>query len=298
VHWELTNWCNYSCPYCVQTHGRWIDAGGGMTSHGFDNFPVEKWLEAFERHFRGKRLSFAITGGEPFVDRKSMRTLLARLTTWDNVLNVRIDTNGWWKPDDYADIDKTKIILMVTLHPSGTTTEKFTSKIDVLLDAGFKIGMVNFVMSAANLPHYLELRELLKRRGIPLHPNPLWNSLGQYATEDLALLKETLPEIDYGYRTMLVSPCGKKCLRPALAYDLNYKGEICVSCFENLGPAGSLFDNELPALFQGPAICPRRTCYVLDQYSFLEHVNRNIDTDPLKVYGGLLREFYGIGQAR
>ena len=28
-----------------------------MTAHAFDNFPLQQWLEAFDRHFAGYRLS-------------------------------------------------------------------------------------------------------------------------------------------------------------------------------------------------------------------------------------------------
>lgn len=294
MRWQITEWCNYSCPYCVQSHGRRIDKGDGMTAHGFDNFPVEKWLEAFDRHFADKRLSLVITGGEPFIDRANMLRLLPRLSAMENVVAIRIDTNAWWNPADYADIDKSKIILMCTLHPSGTTTDKFAAKIDSILSTGFKIGIVNYVMNADNLPRYLEYRDLLKQRGVPLHPNPLWNSKGQYSPEDLELLKQTLPDPDYGYRTGMESPCGKRCIEPSLAYELNYKGEIHVACFKEAEATGSFFDEQLPELFKGPVNCPHRSCVALDQYTFLQHINRNVSVNPLEIYGEMMRRFNGI----
>ncbi|MDR3709373.1 MAG: radical SAM protein [Capsulimonadaceae bacterium] len=294
LRWLISEWCNYACPYCIQSHGRKEDKGGGMTAHGFDNFPVEKWLEAFDRHFADKRLSFVITGGEPFIDRVSMRVLLPRLAAMENVTAIRIDTNAWWNPDEYRDLDKSKITLMCTLHPSHTTVDKFVARIDAILEAGFRIGIVNYVMSGSNIAHYLENRERLKERGIPLHPNPLWDSEGQYSKEDLALLKEALPEVDYGFRTGIVKSCGGKCVEPSLAYELNYKGEIHVACFEQPEARGSIFDDELPRLFRGVVHCPHQTCVALDQYSFQERVNRNVGLDPLRIYGDHMRAFYGI----
>lgn len=51
VRWHITEWCNYHCLYCPQTHGRYAPKGNGATAHAFDNFPLEQWLQAFRRHF-------------------------------------------------------------------------------------------------------------------------------------------------------------------------------------------------------------------------------------------------------
>jgi hypothetical protein len=287
LRWVMTEWCNYTCPYCPQTHERRAPKGSGMTAHAFDNFPAERWLEAFDRHFADKRLSMVITGGEPFVDRKAMPVLLAYLTGLDGLECLRIDTNAWWNPDDYSGLDKSRIILMCTFHPSQTTADRFFSRIDALLRAGFQIGMVNYVMSAENAGKYAEYRQELWARGIPLHPNPLWGEAGQYSPSDVELLRAELPEPDFLYRTAMQSPGGKMCLYPSLAYEMNYKGDIHVGCH---GAArGSFFDDRLPELFAGPVPCPDTSCVCLDKYSFLGEISRNTDLNPLRVYGELLR---------
>ena len=76
LRWFMSEWCNYACPYCSQTHGRNAAKGHGMTAHAFDNFPLEQWQDAFERHFANVNLAVLITGGEPFVDRKAMPRFL------------------------------------------------------------------------------------------------------------------------------------------------------------------------------------------------------------------------------
>ena len=76
LRWSMTTWCNYNCPYCPQTHDRLAPKGKEFTAHAFDNYPLEKWLEAFHRHFAERGLSMVITGGEPMLDRKNMLPFL------------------------------------------------------------------------------------------------------------------------------------------------------------------------------------------------------------------------------
>ena len=63
VRWFLTSWCNYDCAYCRQTHRRF--GPGGESKHAFDHHSVEEWCDAFDAHFGRRRLSLAISGGEP-----------------------------------------------------------------------------------------------------------------------------------------------------------------------------------------------------------------------------------------
>jgi organic radical activating enzyme len=287
LRWFMTEWCNYQCPYCDQTHGRNVAKGGRFTAHAFDNFPVDAWTAALDRHFGGRGLSVVITGGEPFVDRKAMPVLLKHLTEMPGLACLRIDTNAWWKAKDYRAIDKSKIVLMCTLHPSQTSPEAFFSRIDALIGEGFRIGMVNYVMNTDNISQYNKYKRILTDKGIPLHPNPLWQNTNRYAREDLDLLHAELPEADFAFRSGAASPKGMKCLFPSLAYEMDYKGNIHVGCHEFA--MGSLFHGELPGLFSGPVPCPHDGCVCLDKYSFLGTINRNTGLDPLATYGQILR---------
>ena len=286
LRWFMSEWCNYDCPYCSQTHSRNAAKGRGLTAHAFDNFPRERWQEAFSRHFDNSRVALLMTGGEPFVDRKSMPPFLAFLADMPAIESIRIDTNAWWRPGDYRSLDKSKITLMCTFHPSQTTGDQFLARIDAIQDAGFHIGLVNYVMNADNFPKYLEYKEKLRNRGIPLHPNPLWNSAGTYSPEDLALLQDELHAVDFKYRSG-ASPLGQKCLFPALAYELDYRGRVHIGCHS--AAAGSFFADRLPTQFAGPVPCPHTSCVCLDKYSFLEGIDRNLSLDPLRTYGDLLR---------
>ena len=288
VRWLVTGWCNYNCPYCPQTHGRYAPKGNGATAHAFDNFPLDQWLQAFRRHFANHRLSLVISGGEPLLDKKNMPLLLTAFHEMPEVECIRIDTNTSWKLDWYSELDKSKIILMCTYHPTQVDEHEFFEKIHRLLDSGFRIGMINYVMTSQQRENYYVYKERFRELGIPLHPNPLWGKTGRHSAEDLALFESELPTVDYLYRTGKNSPKGKKCLFPGIAYELDYRGNIMVGCHPTT--SSSFFDHDLPSLFAGPVPCPYTKCVCLDKYSFLEGSNRNITTNPLASYSRALLE--------
>ncbi len=45
--WFATHWCNYRCPYFRQNHARRQQIDGHW-AHCFDNWPVDRWLRAFQ----------------------------------------------------------------------------------------------------------------------------------------------------------------------------------------------------------------------------------------------------------
>jgi organic radical activating enzyme len=285
VRWIISEWCNYRCPYCPQTHGRHEPKGDGLTAHAFDNFPLERWLAAFRRHFAERRLSMVITGGEPLLDRKNMSALLTALHEMNQVECIRVDTNASWQPDWYRTVPKSKIILMCTFHPSQVEESRFFARVRSLRDEGFKIGMINYVMSRQQKGNYFEHKAKFLELGIPLHPNPLWNNQGLYSNEDMKLFAEELPALDYQYRTGQ-SPKGRKCLFPEIAYEMDYRGNIYAGCHPEI--SGSFFDGQLPKIFAGPVHCPHSKCVCLDKYSFLEGCERNVTMNPLECYSNAL----------
>jgi organic radical activating enzyme len=298
----VSEWCNYSCPYCPQTHGRkeikgeLQDTAGNrlkvLTAHAFDNFAVDRWIAAFEKHFSGKRISMTITGGEPTLDRHNFPRFLKFLTEFCEV--IRIDTNLWWSPEMFDGIDKSKIILMCTFHPSQTKLEPFLNRVKAAKQAGFDIGMVNFVMNDENRHHYEEFKPKFHQLGIPLHPNPLWIADGLYTRRDMKVMSENMPAWDYLYRSQLLSPIRKPCIYPTLAYEIDYRGDIWIGCHEK--QLGTIFSDSLPQLPGGTSVpCPHKSCVCLDKYSFLaEDVNRNVTLNPLKIYSTELKRIQKI----
>jgi organic radical activating enzyme len=288
LRWLFTEWCNYRCPYCPQTHDRFAQKDGGFTAHAFDNHPVEKWIEYLDYHFGDQSLSLVLTGGEPLIDKKNMSVLLKHLTTSNYVKHLRIDTNMSFLPAWYGDIARTKILLMCTFHPSQVSEEKFLRNLDVVLAGNFSIGMINYVMDAAYKDKYLAFRDLMWSRGIPVQPNPLFGSKGEYALPDVEIMKENLPARDFELRSQNESPCGKPCLFPAVAYEMDLAGRIHVGCHPETQK--SFFDTTLPLSPTSFSPCPYNECVCLDKYSFLKDFARNTTIDPFKLYSDDLRQ--------
>jgi len=282
LRWLFSEWCNYRCPYCPQTHDRHAVKGEGITAHAFDNHPIEKWISGFDRHFESTRLSIVLTGGESMLDRPNMTKLLNYLSGKDNVECIRIDTNAWWKAEQFSDVDSSKIILMCTYHPSQVTEERFISRVDSYVQAGFQIGILNYVMDGANIENFIDDRQKFAVMGLALHPNPLWGSNGTYAPHDLAIMKTVLPDIDYDYRTGAVDPYGNGCYFPALSYEMDLAGNVIVGCHPEL--RGSFFDETLPQRPKDKVPCPHHSCVYLDKYSFIDGSERNVSTNPLGEY--------------
>jgi sulfatase maturation enzyme AslB (radical SAM superfamily) len=147
LRWTVTEWCNFHCAYCWQKHERRAPTPGGFTAHAFDNFPVERWMGAFEQHFGKRRLSLVITGGEPMLDHANMNVILAFLTAASWCESIRIDTNASWLPRKFDGLAKHKIALNCSYHPSQIDEDKYFRNLAAIQQAGFTIGMVNFVLS-------------------------------------------------------------------------------------------------------------------------------------------------------
>src|SRR5262249_38264530 len=143
------------------------------------------------------------------VDVKNMTILLNTLSENPLTECIRIDTNAWWRPEQFADLDKSKIILMCTFHPSHVTDDEFIDRMLKYLSAGFKIGMVNYVMNEPNVAKFQERQKRFSDFGLVLHPNPLWGSNGLYGDDVLDLLRLYLPPLDFQYRTGMEQPLGR-----------------------------------------------------------------------------------------
>lgn len=282
LRWQVTEWCNYRCNYCPQQHERNVLNESGASVHAFDNHPVDMWINAIQHHFQRFRLSLTITGGEPLIDKQNMPYLLSRLVEVDFVACIRIDTNVSWPARWYENIDKSKLILMCTFHPSQVDAMSFWDKISEITSTGFRIGIINYVMTPNQISNYEYYRDLAAKHGAVLHPNPLWGKENEYSKQELKLFKSQLPEDDFLYRSQIASPIGLQCLYPALSYEMNSAGNITGGCHSER--AGSIFDENLPPLFDSYSPCPHQSCVCLDKYSFLEKFDRNTTLNPLDDY--------------
>lgn len=275
LRWHITDWCNYSCPYCNQHHVR---------KSAFDFHTPHEWIRALVDNFREQKLVVTISGGEPMLDRSNMYGFLSELLVKSFVDNVRIDTNLSWNPEAYATLPcKDKLIFMCTLHTTQTNLVDYLNRLRKLLSFGFRVGMVNYVMYGEQVSHFNSLKKTFTEFGVPLHPNPLWNSI---PSEDLKrLMFDSLSELDLYYRCGGRTK-GKSCIYPMLSYRMDQFGKLTVGCFPYL--RGDLFKNRIPKRLEVPIACPQNSCFCLDKYSFIKGVNRNFGLNILKIYSEIL----------
>ena len=84
INWHLTLWCNYSCPYCPVLVFHQRSAAKARQEHSFDYYTADQWLQALSQ-FPQRHIHLKITGGEPFLDRKNFRALLAGLSEMKHI---------------------------------------------------------------------------------------------------------------------------------------------------------------------------------------------------------------------
>jgi len=285
ARWLVTEWCNNDCHYCSQVHTRKRIIKKGprkFYAHAFDNHPVETWIDAFKRLGQGRKLVLTITGGEPMLDQKNMVRFISEMVSAESVENIRIDTNAHWDPRPYRGIDKTRIFLMCTFHPSQIKEEDFIKRIAALRHERFNIAMINYVMTPAQARDFVRLKTLFGHMGIPLNSNPLWTDGKSRSHEEIAVLRQFLDDFDLMYRGQTSSPRGKFCLFPAISNEIDQAGALMVGCHPEY--SGDLIKARYPLLPCGPVPCPARSCVCLDKYSFLDGCDRNTSLNPLKKY--------------
>jgi len=90
VYWTVTNECNERCKYC------WIDAG---IKRGRE-LTTKEWLDVFEKIVNMGLETVKITGGEPTLHWKKIKTVLEFLM--DHEIRLRMETNGTLICSEYS----------------------------------------------------------------------------------------------------------------------------------------------------------------------------------------------------
>jgi len=282
ARWHMTEWCNYSCPYCYQQHDRKRiirqDKNRTFSAHAFDNFPVGTWIDAFKCLADKYLVTLTITGGEPFLDSKNMRVFLAAMVSEKNLVNIRVDTNASWDPERYRGIEKDKIYLMCTFHPSRSSPGDFMKKIEEMVTSGFHVAMVNFVMAPEQIKDFRELRRSFEKIHVPLSANPLIGE-PKLSEEESEFLKSVSNEFDLAYKGQIASPKGKRCFYPMVSYEIDMTGHMITGCHPDR--SGDFIQGRYPELCHAPVLCAAECCTCLDKYSFLEGCKRNVSLNPL-----------------
>ncbi len=261
VNWYMTQWCNYSCDYCPVLVFHKRTKSGQPQPHAFDYYPVEKWLGAFDQ-LQASKIHLHITGGEPFLDRQNFRALLQGLSERKR-FRTCISTNGFWDPAYYQDLDKSGIFLDIGFHPSQTDLDTLIGQMRRIRDGGFKIAVVNYVLSPENMDLFDEAFARLSADGqyvqvSTMFPSGVHLSRDYRTDRELEILVRYNTPLDLHYK-LIWPPANKRlCFYPAMNYQLLWDGGIQLACFEN---SQNVFDKGFPELPRHAVACPRHSCY-------------------------------------
>jgi len=197
---------------------------------------------------------------------------------------MRVDTNGSWSPDRYEGVPpevRRNVQLNVSFHPTQITRDQFKRRLGRILDAGWQVGMINYVMEAHQAAEYEAVRDDLQGQfGVYVNPNPdaFDTSLAspmpgahRDARRRLALL---LPPADAERKTWAPTT-GKSCFFPSIAYFISPNGAAERACgVKAAGPPRIDFirDSAQVVPLPAPVRCPMPACLCLDRYAFLEEL--------------------------
>ena len=289
VELSITSWCNYRCAYCVTS----VQAKRSEANHAFDHHPVGAWIEAFERI--PFELSLLCRGGEPFLDHESFAPFLAYVARSPKFRYVRVDTNGSWSPDRYEAVPlREKIQLNVSFHPTQITLDAFAKRIARIVDAGWNVAMINYVMEAQQADEYERVRDHFGRaHDIYVNPNPdafdpAWTSSAEIRDAAQDQLRRLLPVIDVARKTG--DPTARKpCFFPSISYFVAPDGAAERACGVVVPgePRRLDFIRDSARLTPLPhaVSCPQPACLCLDRYAFLDEVDsRGREIDLLGEY--------------
>lgn len=272
IYWNMTQWCNYKCSYCLQQHDK--------TKHAFNKYSPEIWLKKFNE-LQNPKLAFCITGGEPFLDKNNFYELLLGLTSMEKTDNIRIDTNGFWNPEDYSNLPLNKVYLMMSFHPEQVSLNDFVEKTKRCIDSGFNVAMVTLVMIPEFVPLYFEAKEKFGQIGIKLNPNIPVQLSKDEKEKIIEIIRPHLSIADLGYKSGKFSPQGEICYFPQVGILLDWEGNISDCCYRRIG---NLFTS-FPTLPDKPVYCKQTMCNCIGLYSMLEGFGRwNNSMNIIKEY--------------
>jgi organic radical activating enzyme len=252
--------------------------------HSFDHYPVSQWLDAF-RKFDYQDIHLKISGGEPFMDRKNLRDLLAGLSKMKHIL-VGVDTNGFWDPAYFSGIDKSRIFLNVAFHPEQTRFEDFFPRLLAIRDAGFHVPMINYVLAPENQAAFEEARTKMEKEKFFVNVSILFETgiyLSRSAREEreLEIIEKYCTPLEGYFKVVRPVTKDRPCFYPAMTYYLMYDGRIQLACMNDTWQ--NLFTEGPPPLPRAAVPCPLHQCIgCADMYRALADEPRF--KAPLKLY--------------
>lgn len=261
INWHISSWCNYSCEYCPVMVFHQRSRSGQKQEHSFDHRPVADWLQAIRR-FDYPDIFLKISGGEPFLDRKNFRDLLRGLSEMPHI-RVGVDSNGFWDPDYFRDLDKRNLWLDIAFHPTQVSLDEFLPRLLRMRAAGFQVLIVNYVLAPENLDRVDEVVERFEREGLFVNvstmiPTGVYLSRSKRTERELDVIEKYSTPLDNYFKIIKPKTKGRLCFYPAMTYYLMYDGTVRVACLD--GTRQDLFEGELPQLPREAVPCEYNQC--------------------------------------
>lgn len=287
--WAVTQWCNYQCSYCFyRTHRRgepynrpsrrnplkylkYLLFDKKYTVHSFDNYPAEQWIERIAALAENRKMCLQLSGGEIFLDKENIFLVLKELLALPAIDHIRADTNATFDPSVYKGLDLARVFLSISYHPQHTDIDRLFAKVKAIRDAGFQIGVVNFVMARSQRDKYEEAKEKFWQIGVYVNPNPcIDRQHPDIMAEDYEYYRQFLAEFDLKNKTNFMDLKHTWCHYPQIGLHVSPDGAISNACFNErrANLFRSTIDEINALLTEGPTLCPRTSCERTNMYSF------------------------------
>lgn len=240
--------CNYDCPYCP------------FAKHKDTRETLQRDARQLDRFVdfiaQQKDIGFSIfftPWGEALI-RKHYQQAMVRLSHFDNVEKVAIQTNLSCSPGWLQQADKRKIALWCTYHPGQVAREKFLDQCRRLdaLEIVYSVGIVGFKETIAEIE---TMRSLLPA-GTYLWVNALKKQENYYSEEE----RERLIAIDpyVTYNMIYHNSEGKACRTGHTVISVDGDGDI-YRCHFVKQQLGNLYTDDFKKLLM-PRPCTNKTC--------------------------------------
>lgn len=138
ITWEMTNYCNYSCSYCIPE----LNGGSVPLPKSFDNI-----IQLVKEFRQDEKLIFDIMGGEPTLWPKFKEFCFALKNTSIAETHIIFSTNAsrtlrWWETFDAPVSD-----LGLSFHPEEASVQHF---IDVIKEIQHRYNVKVYIMYPPN----------------------------------------------------------------------------------------------------------------------------------------------------
>jgi hypothetical protein len=137
---------------------------------------------------------------EPFLDAE-ISTFHFRPVQRCAFYNARIDTNGFWKPDRYPEVNWNKIRLNISYHPTQVSLDQFEKSVKEKIGAGIKIGMINFVFAPSQMRSFEEISARMEPLGLLVNANVFVETSERQTAEGLKAYEKYIPKLDIDIKT-------------------------------------------------------------------------------------------------